>query len=285
MFENLTLQEKKILYPIIGIIVLILLVVLVIIWWPKNTKIMDNINKIDIDGDYSDIQIEKYENILNDYLLESSFSKLYSKIDPSWLTENGLSSEEDTKNYLFKNYYISNSSPNIIDNEVFSSDDMYIFKFSIENGGNKKNIYINETSPYQYTISFEEYGINALSNKKYYYTIDNVEYNVKTEYVSDSLLQYEVEAKNNGKDTFSWAMKNINQVFLVLSTGEEIVATDVTSFGLSSVDLKPGGNITFKVTFTIPLEKQSTITGIKFTNTYKNDYDNDIEILLNGGVE
>ncbi len=283
MLDELSSQEKKYLYPIVAIIILILVIVLIIIWWPKNTKIQDNINKVNINNDYAEIQIEKYKNILNEYLIESNFSKLYSKISKEWLAENNIENENDAKNFLFKNYIISSSAPNILESEVFSSNDLYIFKFVIDTNGVKKNIYINESTPYEYTFSFEEYSINVLSGKNYKYTLDSVEYEIKTEYVSDSLIQYEITAKNKGSDTYTWQMKNYNKVFLKLNNEEKIISTDITALGLTSAEIKPGGELSFKVTFTIPLQKQANIESLRFENVYKNDYENNIEIPFNGG--
>lgn len=276
-------DEKKIIYPLIALILLVLIIVIVIIWIPSD-KSKNNINVLENSDDYAQVQKDKYFNILKNLLKEYNFENLYEKIDLDWLSSEGIENKEDLKAYLLKNYFITSSDVNIVNSEVFSSDEIYVFKYTIDTNGVQKNVIINETKPFEYTVSFEQQNVSALSNRKYTYESDNVVYDVDTVYVGDNIVQYSINVKNNSEDLYNWIMNDASKVQLVLTGETSINATDITSVGMSSINLSKGGELSFKVTFNIPFEKQSSITSIKFTNLYKNNMDYGVVVLLNGGV-
>ncbi len=282
MLDDFKPEELKYLYPIIALIAVIMIATLIFIWWPSD-KTMNNINVINTNGDYADIQLEKYSNILNSLLKLSNFDSLYSKISNEWKEKNGFTSEAEVKDYLFKNLYITPYDINIISKQVYSSKDIYVFKFTIDSNGKNVSVVINETAPYKYDISFEENEISALSNLEYKYSNDGVNYNVDTQYVSDSLIQYEVTVNNVGENKYLWLMNEINKIELKLNDGSTIKCSDVTSFGLNTVDVVKGTTFNFKITFNISLDKQSMIESINFSNIYMNGNINTVVIPINGG--
>lgn len=121
-------EEKKYIYPAIAVIVIIILIVIVLIWSPKKENIIENtIDNVPVAGNYVDIQKEKYISILNRILLLDNYDELYEKINKDWIDENKLSSKQEIYDWLFENFIISSVKPNIVDTEVFTSTDIYIY--------------------------------------------------------------------------------------------------------------------------------------------------------------
>lgn len=282
MLDDFKPEELKYVYPIVGIIVVIMIITLIFIWWPTD-KTMNNINTIEIKDDYIDIQKEKYSNILKSLLKISNFNDLNTKISNDWKEQNGFTSDDEVKDYLFKNLYITSYDVNIVNIQAYSSKDIYIFKYTINNNGKEVNVTINEKAPYEYNISFDEEKINSLSNLKYQYANNGVNYDIDTQYVSDSLIQYKVKVNNNGESNYLWLMKEFDKVELKLTDGSIIKCSDMTAMGINTIDVVKGTTFDFKVTFNINLEKQSMIESINFSNVYMNGNISTIIIPLNGG--
>ena len=283
MIDEITNDEKKFVYPVVGIIVFIFIIAMIIIWKPSKSIVDKKINIIQENRDYADIQVERYKNILSNILIERNFEQLYQKISTAWLEENGLVSKEAAKEYLFKNYILSSSTARIVDSQVFTSNDICIFKYTVENEGNTRTVVINENAPYDYDISFEQNGINSLANRNFKYSSEGVNFDITTQYSGDNIIQYEVTVDNQSENSYMWLMNEFNAVELTLKDGSIYRATDMTSFGENSIGLPQNSKFTFKVTFNINFEKQSDISGIMFKNLYKNGATAEVMVLLNGG--
>ena len=160
MFDDLKSNELKFVYPIVGIIVLLTILSLVYIWWPSN-KYLADINKIEIKNNYTEIQKEKYSNILKSLLNSSNFDILKNKISNEWKSENGLTTDESLEEYLFKNMYISPYGINISNIQTYTSDEICIFKYTIDSNGKTINVSINEKAPYDYDITFDDIIMNS----------------------------------------------------------------------------------------------------------------------------
>ena len=277
-------EEKKYIYPAIAVIVIIILIVIVLIWSPKKENIIENtIDNVPVAENYVDIQKEKYISILNRILLLDNYDELYEKINKDWIDENKLSSKQEIYDWLFENFIISSVKPNIVDTEVFTSTDIYIYKFFIDINGVQKNITINEYAPNNYDISFEQDEINALSNKIYNYEVDGLQYLVTIDYASDSVIQYTVKCTNTTDNMYEFNFTTNSSANLGLENNENINAIDITTATSNQYKLGKNGTFELKFTFNINLEKQSLINSINFTSVYKNNTKVPMSIFLNGG--
>ena len=277
-------SEKKYVYAVIAIVSIILIGVIVIIWMPAKVGIIESeLNKISEYGSYDAIQKEKYRNLLNRVLLVSNFDELYEILDENWIKENNFENKDEVKAYLLENFYITNSTVNFSNIEVLSSDSAYIFKYTIENNGEAKNIIINEYTPYEYDITFDQKEVSALSGKTYEYLMENVEYTITTSYVGENIIQYELNILNNSDDEYIWDNSKLSSITLGLSDGTAVGCSDTTTFANNFINLNKGGTLNIKLTFNLSFERQSLINSITLSNMIKNNSNYSVKILLSGG--
>lgn len=277
-------KEKIYIYFVITIVILILIAVIVIIWTPnKKSALESQINKNTENMDYEITQKEKYTRILNRLLITSNFEQLYEKLDQKWLDKNTFSSKDEVKKYLVDNFYITNTSININNIEVLTTDNACVFKYNINNNGKNVNVIVNEYLPYQYAISFDQEEISILSGKSYKYNVDDVCYEINTLYAGNNVVQYELIIKNNSDNTYVWNFDNTSDIVLYLLDGTGMGCSDATSFATNILTLKKDGVISIKLTFNISFKNQSDINEIAFFNVLKNNEKYEIRIPLNGG--
>lgn len=277
-------SEKKYVYSVIAIVSIILICVIVMIWMPAKVGIIESeLNKISEYGSYDAIQKEKYRNLLNRVLLVSNFDELYEILDENWIKENNFENKDEVKAYLLENFYITNSTVNFSNIEVLSSDSAYIFKYTIENNGETKNIIINEYTPYDYDITFDQKEVSALSGKTYEYLMENVEYTITTSYVGENIIQYELNILNNSDDEYIWDNSKLSSITLGLSDGTAVGCSDTTTFANNFIALNNGGTLNIKLTFNLSFERQSLINSITLSNMIKNNSNYSVKILLSGG--
>ncbi len=278
-------DEKKLAYPAILIVAIIVILMIVIIWIPKKVNVIEaNINRTPSNFDYVELNQKKYENMLKRLLRIPFFDELYEKIDDDWISNGNFKEKDEVKDWLISNSILSSKEINIEDIEVYASESLYIFKYIIDNNGEKVSILVNEYTPSKYTISFEKNNFNSLSNKEYNYETDKVVYNIKLAYVGSNIVQYDVSITNSSTDTYEWILNDYNDVKLELNDGTGILCSNITTFGSNSVFLGPEGKISFKINFNVNLDKLSLVKAINFGNIYKNGAKSQVVVLMNGGV-
>lgn len=282
MIEN---SEKRYIYAAIAIVVIILIGVIILIWTPTSNTIKDKLTLCETTGEYDSIQSENYSNVISKLLLIKNYDSLFEKIDKAWLEDNKYT-KESLYTWLFENFIISNSSPNIIESTAVAAEDSYYFRYKLHTSTNEeKYIIVNETIPNYYTISFEQDTISQLNGKTYTYINDGIKYEISVITILDNLLQYEVKVTNEGDKTYYYNLNTNDSIVLNLSDGNNIIPADITTLANNEYVLPKGGEFSVKVTFNINISKHNLIESLTFNNAFDEESKVDLKILLREGEE
>lgn len=278
-------SEKKYIYAVIAVVAIILIGVIILIWTPTSDVIKDKLTLCDVTGEYDVIQKENYTEVINRLLLIKNYDELFEKVDTNWLQENNYT-KESLYTWLFENFIISNSAPNIIESTAVAAKDSYYFRYKLQTSNNlERYIIVNESIPNNYTISFEQDTISKLNGKTYVYVEDDVKYEIKVVSMLENLLQYELTVTNTGTNTYYYNFNTNDAIVLNLNDGTNIIPTDITTLASNEYVLPQNSSFSIKVTFNINIEKQNLIEALTFNNAYDDTSKRDIKVLLKEGEE
>lgn len=274
-------KEKIYIYTVIVIISIIVLGVIIIIWTPndKNKKLVNTLNNTN-NKSYEEIQNDNYSNLLKYMLQIKNYDSLFEKVDTEWLNENNFD-KESLYSWLFENLIISNDEPNIIKIDNIDANDNFYYRVTIQDINNKlKYIVINETLPNKYTISFEQDTIKKYNGKTYTFDDNGTTYKVTVLNTLDNLIQYQIDVVNNSSDYMYYDFNYNDSISIKLNSGENIYATDITSYAVNEYEIVSGGSFSIKAVFTLSLQKQNEIESIVFNNASDKIGRKKVEIIL-----
>lgn len=260
-------KEKIYIYTVIVIISIIVLGVIIIIWTPndKNKKLVNVLNNSN-NKSYEEIQNDNYSDLLKYMLQIKNYDSLFEKVDTEWLNENNFD-KESLYSWLFENLIISNDGPNIIKIDNIDANDNFYYRVTIQDINNKlKYIVINETLPNKYTISFEQDTIKKYNGKTYTFDDNGTTYKVTVLNTLENLIQYQIDVVNNSSDYMYYDFNYNDSISIKLNSGENIYATDITSYAVNEYEIVSGGSFSIKAVFTLSLQKQNEIDSIVFNN-------------------
>lgn len=274
-------KEKIYIYTVIVIISIIVLGVIIIIWTPndKNKKLVNTLNNTNNES-YEEIQNDNYSDLLKYMLQIKNYDSLFEKVDTEWLNENNFD-KESLYSWLFENLIISNDEPNIIKIDNIDANDNFYYRVTIQDINNKlKYIVINETLPNKYTISFEQDTIKKYNGKTYTFDDNGTTYKVTVLNTLENLIQYQIDVVNNSSDYMYYDFNYNDSISIKLNSGENIYATDITSYAVNEYEIVSGGSFSIKAVFTLSLQKQNEIESIVFNNASDKIGRKKVEIIL-----
>lgn len=252
------------------------IVILIWIWFPKNSKSINaSMSYEKVDGRQKALDI--YTNTITKLLSMSDLSLLYEKLDYDYIKKYNLN-ENNYKDYLETAGYISKNGIKMADSTVSIQDKTYIYRYKYYCNG--KTCYVNviETSPYEYTLSFEQESIpivsnssnenneeNIVSSNTKISIIDNIKYEVSRTTIRENGITYTLKITNNSDKNVEYNFDNITNVLAILNDGK---IANLGGAVISSDDdsLTPNGSLEKELFFPVSSADQSKITSIRLKN-------------------
>lgn len=277
-------NEKLYIYIIIGFFAVAFILVLYLIWKPSSDNIKANLNFINNESKYDEVQLNNYKNTLNKLLITSNFDQLYEKVDSTWLELNSYT-KDSLYNYLIKEGIISNKAPTIRESIALAgSEGKYYYRFGIQNEkGNIRYVVVNEDNPNVYTLSFEQNSISKVEGQTYTYIEDGVKYVLKVVASLDNVAQYELTISSTREDVITYDFSSNNCLTIELKNGTRFNPIDITSTANNVYKVSGNSQFSVKLTFNLDLEKQSEISKINLYYVADSKGDKIIDIDLLGG--
>lgn len=254
----------------VAVISLIVIIVLINIWAPsKSTK---NKNLSFTYNDEIEYKKKGYMAIYNDVrsmLFESNVSTLYEKMDQDFLNEN-LLTKDNFKDYLVKNNLIGKNIKFISYNYYEGSENVtYIVKYSLTDSTGTiqtKTINIIESSPYDYTLSFDTYSIPTKDNLDINVTVEGLEIKVSLIERRENYIKLALTISNVSENTVNIDFRDLNTVYLQLSNNRDVKQTGIVTSDSANIILNNGSYVNRELTFNVNLDNQSLIKSMVFSN-------------------
>lgn len=254
----------------VTVISLIVIIVLINIWAPsKSTK---NKNLSFTYNDEIEYKKKGYMAIYNDVrsmLFESNVSTLYEKMDQDFLNEN-LLTKDNFKDYLIKNNLIGKNIKFISYNYYEGSENVtYIVKYSLTDSTGTtqtKTINIIESSPYDYTLSFDTYSIPTKDNLDINVTVEGLEIKVSLIERRENYIKLALTISNVSENTVNIDFRDLNTVYLQLSNNRDVKQTGIVTSDSANIILNNGSYVNRELTFNVNLDNQSLIKSMVFSN-------------------
>lgn len=254
----------------VAVISLIVIIVLINIWAPsKSTK---NKNLSFTYNDEIEYKKKGYMAIYNDVrsmLFESNVSTLYEKMDQDFLNEN-LLTKDNFKDYLVKNNLIGKNIKFISYNYYEGSENVtYIVKYSLTDSTGTtqtKTINIIESSPYDYTLSFDTYSIPTKDSLDINVTVEGLEIKVSLIERRENYIKLALTISNVSENTVNIDFRDLNTVYLQLSNNRDVKQTGIVTSDSANITLNNGSYVNRELTFNVNLDNQSLIKSMVFSN-------------------
>lgn len=279
-------NEKIYIYIVIGFFAVAFILVLYLIWKPSSDNIKADLNLINNENKYDEVQLKNYTNTINKLLIASNYDELYEKVDSTWLEANSYT-KDSLYNYLIKEGIISNKVPTVKESIALAgSEEKYYYRFGVQNErGNIRYLVINEVTPNVYTISFEQNSISKEEGKTYTYVSDGVKYVLKILASLDNVAQYELTISSTREDVITYDFSGNNCLTIELANGTRFNPVDITSTTNNIYKVGENSQFSVKLTFNLDLEKQSEISKINLYYVSDSKGDKIVDIDLLGGEE
>lgn len=264
--------------------------IIVWIWFPKDSKsLKGNIYYEKVDGRQKALSI--YTPTITKLLSMGDLSLLYKKLDYDYKVKYNIN-ENNYKEYLETAGYISKDGIKMSDSTVSIQDKTYIYRYKYY--CKNKTCYVNviETSPYEYTLSFEQESIpivnnssnetneeNIVSSNTKISIIDNIKYEVSRTNIRENGITYTLKITNNSDKDVRYNFDNITNVSVILSDGK---IANLGGAVISSDDdaLTPNGSLEKDLFFPVNSADQNKITSIKIKNVKIGDEKKTVNISL-----
>ena len=279
-------NENLFIYIIIGFFAVAFIFVLYLIWKPSTDNIKADLNFINNENKYDEVQLKNYTNTLNKLLIASNYDELYKRVDSTWLESNSYT-KDSLYNYLIKEGIISNNAPTIKESIALAGiNGKCYYRFGIQNEkGNIRYIVVNEETPNVYKLSFEQNSISNVEGQTYTYIEDGVKYVLKVIASLDNVVQYELTIYSTREDVITYDFSSNNCLTIELANGTKFNPIDISSTTNNVYKMGENSQFSVKLTFNLDLKKQSEIKKINLYNVSDSKGDKAVNIDLLGGEQ
>lgn len=260
-------KEKILIYSIIVTVCIIVVFIIIMIWKPMVSK-SNNFNTYDSNVNYENTMITYYRNYINENLKITNFDKLYSKLDPDYISSLGISNKDEIKEYLRENKLIS-MTYEINSVDLYSSDDRSnIFLVTYTVSGKQKYANIIESSPYNFKISFiqDDNLKELLTDVKLRKTLDDVKYDFEITEATKSSISFNLTITNNSNKNIVYDFSNLNSLQLKYGDNSYINMAAIANSSTVNYEISPGSSKSIDVLFNLSFSNQRNIIGARFNN-------------------
>ena len=190
-------------------------------------------------------------------------------MDQDFLNEN-LLTKDNFKDYLVKNNLIGKNIKFISYNYYEGSENVtYIVKYSLTDSTGTtqtKTINIIESSPYDYTLSFDTYSIPTKDNLDINVTVEGLEIKVSLIERRENYIKLALTISNVSENTVNIDFRDLNTVYLQLSNNRDVKQTGIVTSDSANIILNNGSYVNRELTFNVNLDNQSLIKSMVFSN-------------------
>lgn len=283
----LSYQQQRALTILVvtGIIITIILtiVILISIWMPSNNDNIEDSFKV---GKASYISVEQ-EDVVKKYfsevfsmLLSKDYKTLYDKLSPDYIKHNEMT-EIKLKEFL--------ENENIVGQplELYKYDsgklpgynNIYSINMKVADNVYDIKLIIKESSPKQYTISFDEFV--DLKENIYSQTNESINFTVNKVIYFNSKVQYDVTIKNVYKDNIILNSKQAYESIMLKDKSENLIAPSVVVLGGKSLKLIPNETRKLKLVYNVGSLNYKNISGIIMKDVLYSNLDRNTDINFN----
>lgn len=274
-------RENKIVILSLIFLFSVVLIVFFAIYYIWGYKEKDMKNKYTYSG-YEEELMQSYSNSVMNYLKTSNFRKLINKIDDSFFEEVGIIKEnqDELKQYLLKRRVICDK-PVYTGYTVYPNDTTgtYVYKLNFRSNGFERFVYVIETKPYEYTLSFAENTIPGVTSEGKNVVVDNIFFDVAKIENTEDHIKYKVKITNKNEYPIEFDFSNVSNTVLLLNDNTSVpIAASVLD--TSGYVINSNSYYTTEFFFNIDTSNQSKITGMRFLNVKVNGENKKITINI-----
>lgn len=248
------------------VIAIISVVVVVINIWKKSDE--NDISKYNYSSFEGEV-VSLYKKELERLLKKSNSKLLIEKLDNEYLNSIGLSKDDPEKiiEYL-NNKHLLSTLPTILDYSLSSNDEtgLYVYDFTYRTNGFRRKVYLIETEPYVYSISFEQDYTPSVAKKNVTQITDNIRFELSLLESTSESVKYNIKITNNNDNVVKFDFNNVSSVELYLNDDSKIKLAAVVATAENDFMLTKNSYFNQELFFSVPLDKQSQIKAIMFYN-------------------
>lgn len=250
------------------------------IWKPMVSKSI-NYNYYDNNINYNDEMINYYKNYMNEILKVTNFDKLYNKLDSEYVDSLGLDNEEDVKEFLRENNMISMKYEvnNVELYESDNNDNLFLVTYTVSE--RQKYVYIIESSPYNFTLSFNtDNNLKDLLSDRIniHKTIDDVKYDLEVIESTKDQIRIKITITNNSNQSITYDFSNLNSFQLKYGNDNYINMAAIANSSTVNYEILPKSSKSIETLFSLAFSNQINISGARFNNVKLNNNTYTIEI-------
>lgn len=270
---NIEKKEKILIYFVVILISIILLLVIIMIWKPMVSKSI-NYNYYDNNINYNDEMINYYKNYMNEILKVTNFDKLYNKLDSEYVDSLGLDNEEDVKEFLRENNMISMKYEvnNVELYESDNNDNLFLVTYTVSE--RQKYVYIIESSPYNFTLSFNtDNNLKDLLSDRIniHKTIDDVKYDLEVIESTKDQIRIKITITNNSNQSITYDFSNLNSFQLKYGNDNYINMAAIANSSTVNYEILPKSSKSIETLFNLSFANQVNINGARLNNVKINN--------------
>lgn len=269
MFKDFIKEHEDNVISFVTIAIIVIVLIIVICMWVFNFFGIENEENLNTYNNinYDDTMKEEYTEELKFLLQLRNTDSLYNKMDLQFLADNDLN-ETNFKSYLLKNNFIGNSIE-IISSETLQLNDKYVFRFYYKNYDDYKYVNIIETTPENYTLSFEQESSKITSQMNSIFANSNgIDFELKLVETGNDFVRYNIKITNNNNLDIGIDFNDITTFALV---GENINIPVASIVAQDINTLSSNSTINRELYFAISNEMFTECNGLQVNN-----------ILING---
>lgn len=257
--ENIDENNKKAIRAFLIVYILFAIVILCIIWIPNFTKTTPDF------AHYKEYTQEDVATKMSDYYTNDIFTKIIlgqqsdiaDYISTDYL-EYYETSKEEIKSVL--NDFGINTKIGQVSVNVHGND--YIYSFDIVDGNNKLRLNVVETYPYKYSITLDDFVL--YEKNSIMQSFDKLEISVQEVYQTMDFIEYTIDIKNAGYESLEVNLETVTDAYIVYGDGLNLSLSNPIKY--DDETLSNNSSIIKKIKFELPINMQSEISKIVFTN-------------------
>lgn len=263
---------------VILIMIITSIVAVIFIWFPSKKN--NDITSYEYKGLEDEI-IKYYQRTLERMLRKSNAKLLVEYLDDEYVKDLGFdkNNPEQIISYLNSKHLLT-VQPSILEYKVSKNDDtgVYVYDFTYRTNGFKRNVYVIETQPYVYSISFDQEKSPTTAQKNVQKTINNVKVELSLLESTTESLKYNLKVTNIGSDIVKLDLNDVSSVELNLNNGQKIKLSSVVVSENDEYELTNNSYINQELFFNVPLENHGEIKSIILYNVLIGNEKTTIEV-------
>lgn len=246
-------QRKLIIVFILAttLVIIFAIIALVLIWLPEEEEIKEfKVGEVTINPTTQEDVILKYYDKITQLFLEEDVETIYSMISEDYLSHNNLK-KEDIREYLTNKRILGRKLQLVSTNsyKVAGYNNVYYLDIKAVNEVYSIGIVIKESSPENYTISFDKF-IDVAKNVCNT-TVNSVSINIyeRVRYINS--VEFKFTITNNYDKALIVNNNSLGQAILLVGSQSQVKLPIMTTLATSQIRLEPQQSRPFSAVYNI----------------------------------